>query len=169
MTLSTRVRIIEPTAVREVFDYARGLLGAQEATWEDKEWYDGDRAILNEPGQGFAAWLIVRYGGGGLLHQEECDCAEWVEDGQCHCPPVGSVELDFDTAYGYQAENGAGCADLHAWLVREMGEWLSARGLDWWWYDELQGEWHHGITPALERFGDAERGRLAHTVGAGHG
>ena len=36
MTLTTHVRVVEPTAVKPIFDYARRLLGAERAAFEHR-------------------------------------------------------------------------------------------------------------------------------------
>lgn len=158
MTLTTAIRIVEPTAVRPVFTYARHLLGGELATFHERAAGDiwRDATIAHDAGQGLPALLWVHYGGDGPLHvdHEDWEC----EESRHHCPPAASIEVNFDTAYGYTAENGARCVDLHAWLVREMGEWLDSRGLTWWWHDEMAGEWHRG-EEGLAELGAAEKGR----------
>lgn len=58
--------------------------------------------------------------------------------------PVGNLNVDFDTAYGYKGPNGEGCTQLHADYVRELGEWIEQRPevIDWHWKDD-RGEWHN--------------------------
>lgn len=55
--------------------------------------------------------------------------------------PKRYIELHFDTAYGYRAPNGAGCGDLHAWIIQSIGEWLQAQGAEYSWYDESGWGW----------------------------
>lgn len=71
------------------------------------------------------------------------------------------MELSFDTAYSYRGANGAGCAHLHAWLVRELGQWLDDHHKRWAFLDEYTGKWNIGGTenPGVERnLGDPELG-----------
>lgn len=165
MTLETRLRIVEPTPVRPVFDEIRRLLGAEQAKFKHGE--SGDKrnlAYINNAGQGYDAWAAVIYGPDGPL-RDEADCeAEDCDQYPCTNPshlrvhqPQASIEISVDTPYGYRAENGAGCADLHAWLVSEMGRWCDARGLTWLWFDEFRGEWHPSTDP-VTILGDPVRG-----------
>lgn len=162
MTLSTRVAIIEPTPVRAVFDECRRLIGGGGAKFrhDPRPTNRAGGMYMNEPEQGLPAWLIVCYGvEAPLLPDDEGGYDE--EDRSSWPSATGwSIEVDFDTAYGYRAENGAGCSDLHAWLVRELGRWLTERGLTWLWYHEYTGEWHPSSDP-VTILGDPERGSLA--------
>lgn len=166
MTLSTVVYIIEPTTVREVFDEAHRLIGGQDAEYDHDErskiW--GCGVYRNLSGQGLPALLYVRYGVDAPLTD---DCAdEDHEDGDCGYPfPAWSIEVDFDTAYGYRAPNGAGCGSLHAWLVRELGRHLTERGLTWYWRNEFDGSIHRG-TDNLALLGDPDDGALIESAAA---
>jgi hypothetical protein len=148
MTLSTYVRVLDPTAVRPVFDYGRELLACTDDNpWKVEDGGDG-KAMLNVIGQGLPSMLIVQYGHDGPLPADE-------DEGL----PAASLSINFDTAYGYKGPQGSGCRDLHAWLVREMGKWLDARGLRWMWQNEFTGDWFTG-TDGLDDLGDADRGAL---------
>ena len=83
------------------------------------------------------------------------------DDERGYYPPVDewSIEVHLDTAYSYRADNGAGCSDLHAYLVQQLGQWLSARGLTWYWYHEHTAAWHSSSDP-ITILGNPERGRL---------
>jgi hypothetical protein len=148
MTLSTYIRVLDPTAARPVFDYGRELLGCT----DENPWFERDRedarVICNRIGQGLPSMLIVKYGHDGPLPADE-------DEGL----PAASLSINFDTAYGYRGPQGSECDDLHAWLVREMGKWLDARGLRWMWNNEYTGEWFTGAD-GLDDFGDAARGAL---------
>lgn len=161
MTLSTRIAIIEPTPVREVFDECRRLIGGQEAAYKHNEHSKtyGHGVYMNEPGQGLPAWLIVHYGVDAPLMPD--DESDYEDDDRSSSPsPNGwSIEIDFDTTYGYQADNGAGCSDLHAWLIQELGRWCKDRDLTWCWYHEFTGTWHPSSHP-VTILGDPELGRL---------
>lgn len=171
MTLTTKMRIIEPHPIKPVWAELNRLIGSTGA--RTKEYHQGEayftptngtppwlcrnNQILNEPGQGFPALIDIEWGADGPLNDElSCDednCP--AEYGTCDNPdhlarksydgPVASIEMSFDTPYGYRAANGAGCSDIHAYIIYEMGKWLTARDLTWWWYDEFRGEWHEGF------------------------
>ena len=147
MTLTTQMLVIEPTPYRPVFDAVRRLIGADKASYVDEP-----GVIKNRYGQGFPAWIGVVYGTDAPLEPGLEEAAWW---------PVArwSIEVHLDTAGGYRAANGAGCSDLHAYLVQELGRWLSDRGLTWFWYHEYTGEWHPSSDP-ITILGDPERGRL---------
>lgn len=160
MTLTTRVAIIEPTPVREVFDECRRIIGAQDGRYTHgaaKYHDDGRFQYQNDVGQGFPALLWVYYGVDAPLMPE--DESEYDEEDRSNYPsPSGwSIEVCFDTTYGYRTENGAGCSDLHAWIVQELGRWLDERRLTWLWYHEYTGEWHASDVP-ITLLGDPERG-----------
>lgn len=129
MTLDTRFRITDPVNAREAFDYARSLIDAEHAA--ERPQYGPNPGWANIAGQGFLAIVDCSYGPDGPL--VDYDDTDW---------PEAFVEVSFDTAYGYRAANGAGCNDLHAWLVREMGRWCDARRAGWLWQNEFTGEWH---------------------------
>lgn len=90
----------------------------------------------NRIGQGLPAILDVEYGADGPLSVEYYDCEaepEW-----CSCADGAPHEVDrlrafeplcvkvwFDTTYGYKADNGARCGDLHAHLVATVATWLA--------------------------------------------
>lgn len=157
MTLSTDLVIADPLGPRSLFDHALGLVAADfdgEPSWAD----DGAR-LRTTPGQGLAAILSVTYATDGPLEPDEDDS---------HPAPFGAycVRVNFDTAYGYQGDNGAGCEDLHAWLVAELARWLDDRGITRWaWQNEFTGAWY-GPGESLSALGDPERGRLATNAGA---
>lgn len=164
MTLTTRFAIIRPTPVRPVFDECRRLLGAESARYGHDE---PSRIPTGRPhatyhtirGQGLPAALMVRYGvDGPILPADDIMC-ERRDDESWPSPTGWAIEVAFDTAIGYQADNGAGCSDLHAWLVRELGAWCSDRGLTWNWCEEHTGQWHPSST-TVDRLGDPEKGRL---------
>jgi hypothetical protein len=148
MTLATKMAIVEPTPYRPIFDEARRLIGAEHGAYEE-----GPNGIENAWGQGFPSWVGVTHGGDAPL------TPEYDEEGR-DGPPVDewSIEVHLDTTYGYRADNGAGCSDLHAYIVHELGRWLDERGLTWYWYREYSGTWHR--PDEIRLLGDPERGRL---------
>jgi hypothetical protein len=155
MTLTTRIAIVEPTPVREVFDECRRLIGGERARFREKP-----GSYHNELSQGLPALLSVTYGVDSPIEPND----EYAADGEGwrdYFPPVDawSIEVHIDTAYAYSAENGASCSDLHAWFIHELGRWLTERGLTWCWYHEHMGEWHPSSDP-VTIMGDPERGRM---------
>lgn len=150
MTLATHIAIADPVPAGDLFAYCRTLLGAEAAKFTDEP-----GSLSNQLGQGFAAWVHVEYGGDGPLIDEWADDSEkprWPE-------PV-LLEVTFDTGYGYQAENGAHCGDLHAWLVVEVGRWLDQHRARYYWQHEETGAWFEGRVDVAKR-GDVELGRLS--------
>lgn len=158
MTLATRMAIVEPTAFRPIFDEARRLIGAENGTYTE-----GPCGIENDWGQGFPSFVGVKYGADAPMKPDPAYADD--PDERRYYPPVDawSIEVWLDTAYAYCADNGAGCSDLHAWIVRELGRWLSDRGLTWYWYHEYTGEWHPSSDP-VTILGDPDRGALLQTV-----
>lgn len=158
MTLSTNVYVLDPIDHVEVFRFCQSLLtkydtrhrGPDQQVWrdsQDEEYRDGVWAVLpesrwtigNSPGQDLPAWLLVYYRREAALRTPE-QVAECDED---HDYRACWLDIDFDTAYGYN-HNGMGCGDLHAALVGELGQWLDARGVRWEWRNEFTGEVHGG-------------------------
>lgn len=162
MTLHTRVITTSPgIEIRPAFDKMRELLGATD-----------EHTFKVEPsghhwmnlGQGLPAWMWIEGDPNNITPAEECD--EWCEpDCDYVHQPAHYIEIHFDTAYGYTETNGAGCGDLHAWIKREIGAWISSHGAEWRWYDESGNGWD------VERdeygsLGDPEVGRPGSTVPA---
>lgn len=108
--------------------------------------YEFESALRSTLGQGLAALLDVSYGSDAPLSWphgdgEECDCTDYGNTAD----PLHEhmVSVDFDTGYGWRAPNGAGCADLHAYLLTEVATWLASEGVeDWSWHHEERGTWH---------------------------
>ena len=157
MTLLTKLVIVEPTPVREVFDECRRLLGGEDAVFFHKE-----GGYHNKSGQGLPALLSVAYGVDAPLVPDP----EYPDERDAY-PPVDawSIEVCLETAYAYRAPNGAGCSDLHAWLIQQIGRWLTDRGLTWCWRNEFTGEWHPSSVATTE-LGNPERGRLSEDFSA---
>lgn len=162
MTLNTEVAIQGEVDRRDVFNEVRRLLGAEAATFTDKEpgWADnGHRTLSNDPGQGFPAWLWIHYNPGGPYRtQEQAEAHDDCEDdcdGSWHSPACW-LELHLDTTYGY-SEGGYGCGDLHAAIVYKLGQWLDERGVEWGWQNEFTGDWHFG-DERYDRLTDLTRG-----------
>jgi len=120
MTLDTRVYVLDPIDYRQVFVKCNQLIGATEGT----RFEDRGASIMNLPGQDLCAWLIIDYG-------------------------KRPMEVSFDTAYGYSGPEG-GCGDLHARLVRGLGEWLDGKGVRWSWLNEWTSEVHEGYERLTE-------------------
>ncbi len=168
MTLNTSIAIHEPMPVREVYEYAAALLGTptpivERAQPQSSTWMPGLLSLRNPPGIGLPALLWVNYGADGPMLTTP-DPSEDPEDrAYRENDPTqngwAAIEVTFDTGYAYD-RNGATCSDLHAWLVRELGRWLDARGKTWRWQDEFTGEWHDRYE-GLDEFGDTARGALS--------
>lgn len=178
MTLHSRVIIANPTAVRPVFDEMRRLLGATEQyhwrhrTSVEHDFQAGTKAYSMDLGQGLPALMWIDYGADGPLPNgpgtdvtndpgdPRLDSKDY--DNWCCYQPFGFIEVNVDTTYGYRATNGAGCSDLHAWLIDSLGSWLDARNLDWHWHDEYRGDWHHrDLDGFLCEFGNIRRGAVS--------
>lgn len=168
MTLSTDVWIHDEIDVPSVFHKCRELLGAgDDIKWKDSPGWGSDedrRVLMNNPGQGLDAWLMVHFRPGKPLTTQEVseqhteDCEHW--DDECHWyhPTACWCSVDFDTTYGYEGPDGEGCGALHAKLLARLGVWLDEQGVTWSWTNEFTGE----------RWGGDERyARLVDLVGAG--
>lgn len=159
MTLDTRMYVLDRVDHRAMFQRCQELIGATDARTSDEQdptYRNGQRIVepgspwtlMNEPGQGLSAWLMMHYRPGAPLrsaeqaagHDEYCeeDCS-----GREHRPACW-LEISFDTAYGYRGPGGEGCGDLHARVVAELGQWLDKAGVRWSWRNEFTGEVHTG-------------------------
>lgn len=148
MTLHTRLRIHESADLATVFDLALADVVAASDPNAPTAWTESPDGLARDTllGQGLAALMGVRVGpDGGELPRD--DHPEWAEpeedyDGLDH-DPHACVEVDWDTAYGYQDEHG-GCSALHGRFVARLGAWAEAQGMTWPWFNEYRGEWHTG-------------------------
>lgn len=173
MTLSTSVAIFRATVPpRDLFHLGRDWLGCTgKHTFREEPrhpvWGMPDAMVLgNDIGQGLPAiwevrwkpdqpWRIsehvcVRDEDG---YSDDADCREY----DCDPGPACAYEVWFDTAYGYTASNGAGCSDLHAYLIRKIAEAVGEDNIAW--NADTIGEYlplHE-----LPQLGDARRGMVA--------
>lgn len=175
MTLHTRVMVTSPGVdPAAVFVKMRQIIGAGEQydAWTSPEPDSDDeyRRTMTPGyhmtlGQGLPALMWVEHNNGALVsdggHQEWCesDCSGDYDD------PAGYIEINYDTAYGYAAKNGAGCGDLHAYITREIGTWLTMQGASWVWYDESGDGWDVDQSD-LSILGDLDVGRIGSTMPA---
>lgn len=167
MTLNTSVAIGKPHNVREIFDFCRLLLNTPAGTPvetgpsnSERPWRKGQKWINNPCCVGLDAWLRLYYGADGPMSHTcdaicNADCIEATSDDPTENGWT-AIEVTFDTAYGYRTDDGESCSDLHARLVRALGQWLDARGLPWKWQNEFTGEWFDRYE-GLDTFGNAFR------------
>lgn len=167
MTLDTRIYVHDPIAPRAVFDRCNQLLGVrgpdvtddQEPTWRGGVRIiepDSPKTLMNEPGQGFPAWLMLHYRPGAPLRTPEqaAEHEDWCDD---DCDGVGHrpacwLEVSLDTSYGY-SENGENAGGLHARLIAELGQWLDDQDVTWPWKNEFTGD-VHGNNERYRRLAD---------------
>ena len=162
MTLSTNVYVLDEADPREVFDFCRELLNADDSVpfTDDESYIPGLRSLRNRAGSGLSALLWLTYRPDAPIRATVEEHGPYCEDdcdGSWHAPPHW-LDVDFDTAYGYRDERGWGCGALHASLVAQLGEWLDERGLRWAWRNEFTGEVHIGdrYERLLDLFGEGE-------------
>jgi hypothetical protein len=169
MTLHTRVMVTSPGVdPAAVFVKMRQIIGAGEqySAWTSPE-LDSDNAYRRtmspgfhmDLGQGLPALMWVDFAKPGETvggHEHDKWCYEWDDAGEptevMECSggdPVGYIEINYDTAYGYHADNNASCGDLHAYITQEITAWLDERGATWQWYDESGDGWQ----PSSVRWG----------------
>lgn len=149
MTLCTNIRVMEPYPVQDVLNACTAIIGAEQPrqSHEAASWAPL-MVLMNKPLQGLPAWLIVRYAPDGPMEPEY--------DGDI---AGGAFTLAMDTAYSYEGPNRSHCGDLHAWLIQEIGQWLTDHRLTWFWQNEYTGEWFpSSVAPTA--LGDPEKGRL---------
>lgn len=152
MTLSTDIYLTGPVDAKEVFDFCNEqLLGTTEPRYkhEESSWSAGEWQYMNEPGQGFNAWLWVHYRKDGPLASE--DVWEQDEDYRYLATKACTVKVNFDTAYGYNDEFG-GCSSLHARYIRALIQYAEEHGATLEWKNEFTDEIFKG-TDGLDSFG----------------
>lgn len=160
MTLTTHIIVKDPVPVEPLFRFCQSLLGDPETMRVERfrpvagDPYRPNAVIRNRPGQDLPAWLWVEYGVDGPLVDVDPE-DEW---------PPGAVRVAFDTALGYNADNGASCRDLHAWLVGVVGDYLQMQGIEFFWQDEGSGAWFRSPNDVWT-LGDPNLGELPHFEG----
>lgn len=154
MTMSTSIYVRQPVNPERLFRFMQSALSeraqddyhrppGQPYVRPDGSIYEAvEHATTgewgNRIGQGLPAILKVIYGADGPIPVDRYDCEaehEW-----CECPPGGAhrvdelrqfepftIEVWLDTAYGYRADNGAGCGDLHAYMIASAAAWLAGQ------------------------------------------
>lgn len=146
MTLNTHIYLTGPVDAKEVFDFCNGLLGAKNPAFtnEESRWDAGIWRYMNQPGQGFNAWLTVAYRPDGPLAVEDVYDEEWLAQKAC------AVSISFDTGYSYQDEFG-NCSALHGRYIRALQLWAEDHGATLAWQNEFTGEVFDGLD-GLENF-----------------
>jgi len=158
MTLDTKIAITGPVSAHAVYNFLRPLVNTPAGTEPEVK----DESIWNPCGIGANAWLIVYHGpnDGAELMPRDSDCDSDYEDERSysrrspHYNGTSHVVVSLDTAYSYRTDDGEGCSDLHARLIRALGQWLDAQDIPWQWQNEFTGEWSQRYDN-LDAFGDA--------------
>jgi hypothetical protein len=131
MTLSTAVAVRDPVPVPELFDFCRHLLGVSASVpAHERTDADGVRLIGNPAGIGAPARLRIHYRDAArtaVPRPRDPGAVGW----------VWQVNVSFVTGELWCGANGAGCQDLHAWLVSVLGGWLDERATAWRWAHNL--------------------------------
>jgi len=148
MTLSTNIRVVQKTDPAELHAWInKNLLKAPNAKFT--EGGDPDAGSLNnDPGQGYSAWLSMRWDSNGIptareTYPEDYDATSTYGLDE---PKNAFLNINFDTAYGYHGDLGEGCTELHSRFVIDLAkEYFEPRGLDFYWQDEYSGKWYHGL------------------------
>lgn len=157
MTLDTTIAITGPVDARAVYEFMRPLVGTPKHIKPEIK----DESIWNPLGIGADAWLIVVHGANNgaeaMPRSPDCDNEDEEDREYSRANPrhngTAHVVVSIDTAYGYR--NGSeGCSDLHARLIRALGQWLDARSVPWKWQNEFTGEWFDRYD-SLDSFGNA--------------
>jgi hypothetical protein len=128
-------------------------------------WKQDEGEYASTLGQGLPAILTVNYATDGPLVWPPMEYRE-PEDDDLGPMPQHAVSVDFDTAYGYKDAVGGGCADLHAFLLAEVGRYLDdlAKPPRWVWHHEERGTWHEPHESWAR--GDASRCELSRNGGS---
>lgn len=152
MTLATEVRIIGDVSPEGLFAKCREIIGIPETQPMSIERFGDWVETRSKPG-GFNSALdvFVSVNGPSTAFEHDRYCSP--HGAECLCDerratPVPAVDaiVRLDTTYGFrQSTHPTTCSELHRHITRQLGEWLTAQGADWWGHDEFTGEWHHAI------------------------
>jgi hypothetical protein len=156
MTLSTDIYLTGTVDAKTVFDFCNDLLGATNPVFDHEEssWDKGRWQYMNQPGQGFNAWLSVYYKPDGPLSAEDV----WDVDGEYRwlSEKACTVKINFDTAYGYRDEFG-GCSELHGRYIVALNRWAEGHGATLEWHNEFTGDYFKGLDGLSEFGGEGEK------------
>lgn len=147
MTLATDVYVIRATVTpRDLFHLGRKWLGCTERhVFEEQARHPvhgqpGYVELGNKLGQGLPAIWEVVWCPDGPYRVEEHVCKR-DDDGYSPDPDCNAFDCDpgpacaykawFDTSYGYRADNGADCNDLHAYLIWEIAQAVGEDNIRW--------------------------------------
>jgi hypothetical protein len=135
--------------------YGRPMFLSEHIPEERRPWLVEESGFCTTLGQGLAAIWEVEYGSDGPMVWPPVD-PEWDRPDEDYGPMHSHfVSANFDTAYGCRLANGARCSDVHAFLLREIKDYLDALGVEEWvWLHEERGTWHSPEEIALR--GDAD-------------
>jgi len=144
MTLASTLSINGPTQADalEIWEYAKELIGARSDYVQDREDHDTFVEISAAWGQGYPAWLGIIFSTDGSILGDWYDRHEYPRDPEDeNDQPPSTVLINYDTAYGYSNE-GAGCGDLHAYLMKATHDHFADRGWTFTWFNEFTCEWN---------------------------
>lgn len=120
-------------------DHVQPKRGEADPRWSEP----GTRDIDHPLGIGLAAWLTVQYRPEGpkVVVPDDEDEVRWALE-HPFTNGFGSVQVSWDTSYGYRSDEGLDCSQLHAAYIVGLGNWCDPRELPWQWQNEYTGEWH---------------------------
>lgn len=160
MTLASTLSINGATYADalEIWEFSKELIGARDDYVQDREDKETFSEIHAAWGQGYPSWLGIIFSTNGS------DVGDWYarndrerdpEDDDIQ--PPSTVLVNYDTGYAYN-NNGAGCGDLHAYLMKATRDHFADRGWDFAWYNEFEGEWYTDFENM--NLGDPEVGKI---------
>jgi hypothetical protein len=168
MTLSTNIRLQRYTNPVELLDFInRELLQVT-----DPKTFVTTDEVGNQGGQGFDAWVIIKHNSGKPIFPEpmieyqnqlefysnsrgepfldgrtpeEAAMESTIETLKYESKKVCFVDIDFDTAYGFQGPNGQECGDLHAAYIQYLADnYFTPRDIPFIWVNEFTGKKYRG-------------------------
>lgn len=140
MSLHTKVLLTRPTHPGAVLTFINtDLLHAPHAIAMDRPAGTADHSVGNLAGQGLPAHVWLEYNADGPITAQRY--AGDGPDGHEMWEQVatGAMLVHFDTAYGYQTEDGTGADALHRRFIAALADRFGPVV----WQDEYTGEWHH--------------------------
>lgn len=137
MTLNTEIFIHDKVFIRDKIDrmelhcFANSLVGGGAFRVTKSK-------IVNDPGQGLDAWLMVFANEDGTPVHPVAE--EVSPEFNPYPTPAHFARVTFDTGYAWRGALGEDCSCLHASYIVRMHDWLAEHNITMSWRNEYTGQ-----------------------------